>query len=551
MAKLYSFILVLDRDRVVREVRWNDPDLHKRYAAAWCKVVGQRWEALVANLCADPQTQPPAQEGTLTYQGVPFTYRTEEFEVFSLCFLSPKYDRGDYLEAALDLLNQGVQVYDRDGRVIYFDAASKALVGTDEVEGRYLLDLFELTDEESTVLTALRDRAPVLNRFVQYRSKFGRELITVNRAYPISLDGEFLGLMDIEEDITQLDKRAAQLEEVQQAMRKTIAAPELFCRPAGYTFQDLIGSHPRMRRLKELARRVAAQDSNVMIIGETGTGKEILAQSIHRASPRHDKPFVALNCAAVPESLIESALFGTAKGSFTGSMERPGLFEEADGGTLFLDELNSMSQAMQSKVLRVLQEGVFRRAGGNRDLHTDVRVLASSNENAMGMLENQSLRSDLFYRLATIILELPPLRERTEDIEELVRVRIRQNADKYVFPFTSIEPETLTRLRQYPWPGNVRELFNAVDYAMNVANDPVFRPQYLPSYCVEQNRDPEKRQAAPQYTGTLQAQVGQFEAEAIEAAMNACGGNVSRAAKMLGLPRQGLQYRIRKYGIWS
>ncbi len=456
------------------------------------------------------------------------------------------------LEEALNQLNEGIQIYDADGRIVYFDPASKKLLETDSVEQRHLLDVYNVPEEESSVLTALRSQAPVRNRYAHYFSTAGRELTTVNNATPLFRDGKLLGVVNTEEDIHLIRQRAARAQETQQAMQEKLSRPARQNRASHYTFRDLIGRHPRILQVKELAQRVAMQDSNVMIVGETGTGKEIVAQSIHYASDRREKPFVPLNCAAVPETLIESILFGTTKGSFTGSSERPGLFREADGGTLFLDELNSMSLTMQSKVLRVLQEGTFRPVGNSKELRANVRVISSCNQNPLELMEQQKLRSDLFYRLAAIILELPPLRERVEDIEALVELRIQQNQERYMFPFTRIEPDTLRKLQEYSWPGNVRELFHVVDYAMNVADDPVFRPSYLPDYCFHDQKSSESFSASASIDADapLQEQVAQFEAAVIEKTLRACQGNISQAARKLGLPRQNLQYRIRKYNIW-
>ena len=546
MSQFYDFYLLLDNSGKIQKLHWSGTECRERHEASWQSCIGRDWDSLAGS-------QNSRESGILSWKGIDFRWKREDFGSHSLCFLKKRFDREVYLEQALNLLNEGVQIYDENGNIVYFDAASKEMLDMDDVERRPLLDVYDLTEEESTVLTVLRTRSPVLNRYAHYFSNSGRELTTVNNARPIILDGSLLGVVNVEENIDLIQKRAARARDTQEAMREQLAQPRHKDSPSHYTLRDLVGEHPKMLQLKTLAKRVADQDNNVMIVGETGTGKEILAQGIHYASRRRKMPFIALNCAAVPETLIESILFGTVKGSFTGSVERPGLFEEANGGTLFLDELNSMSFTMQSKVLRALQEGTFRPVGGSKDIHVDVRVLSSCNEDTARLVEQQKLRSDLFYRLATIVLEIPPLRERTEDIEPLVRLRISQNRDKYVFPFTQIDETTLAKLRCYRWPGNVRELFHVVDYAMNIADDTVFRPQYLPRYCSAdagtEQPSPERRPEAG--TGTLQEQVAVFEAAVIEDTLRTCRGNISQAARMLGLQRQGLQYRVRKYGIWT
>ena len=257
-----------------------------------------------------------------------------------------------------------------------------------------------------------------------------------------------------------------------------------------YDLEDFIGEAPSVQELKKTVRKVAPQDSNIMIYGETGTGKEIFAQSIHRASSRRSKKFLAINCAAIPETLIESLLFGTQKGSFTGSEDKAGYFEEASGGTLFLDELNSMSLAMQSKILRVIQENTFRRVGGNKDLKLDVRIISSCNEDPFRAIADNQFRRDLFYRLSTVMLELPPLREHLEDLEELVRYHLNATSYQYVHGITEVDPQVYAILRSYHWPGNVRELFHVLDYAQNVADSSTMRPEHLPSYLLKSRTHP-------------------------------------------------------------
>ena len=201
---------------------------------------------------------------------------------------------------------------------------------------------------------------------------------------------------------------------------------------SGYTFEHIIGNGENLQKAVRIARKIAPQNNSVLLVGETGTGKEIFAQSIHRCSPRKDKKFVALNCAAIPETLIESLLFGTQKGSFTGSENKVGYFEEAEGGTLFLDEMNSMSLAMQSKILRALQENSFRRVGGQKDISMDVRIISSCNKDPFLCIKENELRKDLFYRLSTVMIELPPLRNHKEDLEELIQYHLRSTVFQYV-----------------------------------------------------------------------------------------------------------------------
>lgn len=540
MADLYEISFYLDSARRLSKINWENIVLEKRYKSFWSKYIGQSLEEI-------PDFQWDRQDEICRWHNALFRYQTIELENGNrLVLLKGGLGREQIYEKVFNTLDESIQIYDSGGNIIFFNSVTKDIIGNDEpVEGKHLLDVFDVEADDSTTLEALRMEAPVRYRFKHYYSKNGTELFTVNSAFPVKAGGQTIAALALEENISVIYRKAEQLEKLQSAIKEKFSVASDYRRKTGYCFDDMIGCHPRIKKLRELARKVAYQNNNVLIVGETGTGKEILAQSIHRSSPRKKAPFVALNCAAMPEGLIESILFGTAKGSFTGSSDKPGLLEEADKGTLFLDELNSMSLSMQAKVLRALQEGTFRRVGGNKEFKTDVRVISTCNENPFHLMEHQKLRSDLFYRLATIILEIPPLRERPEDIEELVRHHISQIRGEYAFPFDEIEPAVLWQLQQYSWPGNVRELFHAVDYAMNVAADQVFRLEYLPEYCF---RGRETRQK--QYSGgTLQEQIEDYESEIIREVLKECCGNVTQAAKKLGLQRQGLQYRIRKYGI--
>lgn len=567
MAELYEISFYLDSDYRLVKINWKNDILESRLKPFWNEYIGRPMEEL-------SDFRWDKEEGILAWHNEIFRCQEEKLERDnSLILLKKGISREQIYEKVLDTLDESIQIYDEHGNIIYFNSVCNEIVGSDEpVVGKHLLDVFDVEADDSTTLEALRMEAPVRYRFRHYYSRKGKELFTVNSAFPVKMNGRTVAVLALEENISVIYRKAEQLEKLQSAIKEKVSVSSDYRRNTGYTLDDMIGHHPGIKKLRELARKVAFQNNNVLIVGETGTGKEIVAQSIHRMSARKNAPFVALNCAAIPEGLIESILFGTAKGSFTGSSDKTGLLEEADKGTLFLDELNSMSLSMQAKVLRALQEGTFRRVGGSKEYRTDVRVISTCNENPFQLMEQQKLRSDLFYRLATIILDIPPLRERPEDIEELIRHHITQIRGDYAFPFDEIEPSVLWQLQQYSWPGNVRELFHAVDYAMNVAADRVFRLEYLPAYCFrgrERNVEAGKASAAGFISAaksagepdrkigrekdlerTLQEQMEDIESEIIRETLRRCCGNVTQAAKKLGLQRQSLQYRIRKYGIY-
>ena len=459
---------------------------------------------------------------------------------------------------ALDQLPFGVQIYDKNTHAVYFNQASREISHIPSgvnITGRHLLDMYDLEETVSTTMTALRTQSPVIDRVDQFSVDDGTFIASANTSYPIFQNGQLSGAVTFEHTEETIQKYYQSIQDTRQALKHFSgnAAPVRF---SGYTFENVIGGSEKLRSAVELAQRVAPQNSPVMLVGETGTGKEIFAQSIHRSSPRAGKKFVAINCAAIPETLIESLLFGTAKGSFTGSEDKAGYFEEASGGTLFLDELNSMSLVMQSKLLRVLQERTFRRVGGKKDLELDVRIISSCNEDPFQTVEENKFRRDLFYRLSSVIIELPPLREHLEDLEQLTWYHLEQTAFQYVHRITRIQPQVYQLLRAYRWPGNVRELFHVLDYAQNVADSDVMTVEHLPAYLRKSQAPAPRQTVSPAVSPSidfshtsLQALMDDYEKEVITQALDHCGYNISQTAQTLGILRQSLQYRIRKYGI--
>ena len=469
--------------------------------------------------------------------------------------LLKREDNRPYLLArALDQVTDGVQIYDKNACAVYFNRASRSISHIPSgvsVEGRHLLDLYNLDETISTTMTALQTKAPVIDRVDSFRANdfSTAPIASANTSYPIFREGELLGAVVFEQTAEIVERNMKKMEATRKALSAFSQRPPKISF-SGYTFDNVIGSCPKLREAVELARRVAPQDSPVLLVGETGTGKEIFAQSIHRSSRRRGGKFLAINCAAVPETLIESLLFGTKRGSFTGSEDKAGYLEEAAGGTLFLDELNSMSLAMQSKILRVLQEKTFRRVGGSQDLRLDVRVISSCNEDPFKAVAENTFRQDLFYRLSTVMIELPPLREHLEDLEELIRYHLEATAYQFVHAVTRIDPEVIAVLRAYHWPGNVRELFHVLDYAQNVTDSQVMEVRHLPPYLLKHRSEPAAPLPAIDFSReTLQGLMDGYERQVIAQALDHCGYNISRTAQTLGILRQSLQYRIRKYGL--
>jgi DNA-binding NtrC family response regulator len=319
-----------------------------------------------------------------------------------------------------------------------------------------------------------------------------------------------------------------------------------------YGFENLIGSGPLMRQVFETIQKVAETDLTVLIRGDSGTGKELIAQAIHQRSPRRSRPFVAVNCAAISRELVESELFGHEKGAFTGAdARRIGRFEAANEGTIFLDEIGDMAPETQAKVLRVLEERSFERVGGSKPIQVDVRVVAATHRDLEAEVKDDRFREDLYYRLKVVELVAPPLRERTEDIPALVDRFLAQLMERLGREPRPLSADALASLARYPWPGNVRELRNVVEQASVLAPGPEIEPDDLnlpaaegPEPVLEASTDAPFRDAKRQA-------VESFERGYLIRALRAHDGNISRTAESIGMVRQSLQQKIRELGLRS
>src|SRR5579871_5010677 len=339
-------------------------------------------------------------------------------------------------------------------------------------------------------------------------------------------------------------------------------------RGAGY--QSVVSISAKMTELMGFVRKVAASEATTILIqGESGTGKDLIAKAIHYESSRQEKPFVAINCSAIPETLMEAELFGHERGAFTDAKAmKKGLFEMADGGTLFLDEIGELSPLLQAKLLRVLEDQVIRRVGGVRDMQVDVRVIAASNRDLERAVRESQFRQDLYYRLAIISIFLPPLRERKEDILPLVEFFISRYNRKFRKSVTGISDETRKLMLKYDWPGNVRELKNAVERAMILEEDTKLNPDYLPFAVAKQHSALTAFESSAGQNGggngkqlpdgrslpRLEIPEGgtsleEVERELVELAMSQANGNQTHAARLLDISRDALRYKLKKFGL--
>ncbi len=312
-----------------------------------------------------------------------------------------------------------------------------------------------------------------------------------------------------------------------------------------HRLEGIIGESGRMQEVLALAKRVAPSDATVLIRGESGTGKELIARAIHFNSPRAHGPLVNLNCAALPEQLLESELFGHEKGAFTGAVaQRKGRFEQADGGSIFLDEIGDLSPALQVKLLRVLQERKFERVGGSRTLTVDVRVLAATHRNLERAMREGTFRDDLYYRLNVVTIQIPPLRERREDIPLLLEHFLRKFAEKNRRDVTGLTAAARDALLKYDYPGNVRELENIVERAILLCRGRVIDLEDLPA-----TLRPGQRGAAEPLPKDLPGVLADIERQAIESALERSGGVQTQAAESLGISERVLRYKMKKYGL--
>ena len=369
----------------------------------------------------------------------------------------------------------------------------------------------------------------------------------INSTIPVIYEGRVIAAIEVSKDVTNIRKMSNTILDLQ----KEKLEPEKVKahRIKKYSFNSLIGQNKKFLETIETARKAAKSSAAVLLYGETGTGKELIAQSIHYDSDRREKPFLAQNCAALPESLLEGILFGTAKGGFTGAIDREGLFEQADGGTLLLDEISAMPYELQGKLLRVLQEDYIRRVGGTEDIPIDVRIIATINERPEHLFQSGKLRKDLYYRLNIISIDLPPLREKKDDILVLAGKFVEKYTKRYGKNVRSISEGAKEKLLHYDYPGNVRELENIIMAAISMTDEEQVLTE---KHILVNNEDKDFIKGTFDFTQVgMDWYIEKMEIHLIELALAKYNGNITRAAEYLHLKRQTLQHKMRKYQLGS
>ncbi|MDY6038501.1 MAG: sigma 54-interacting transcriptional regulator [Eubacterium sp.] len=452
------------------------------------------------------------------------------------------------LERLLDIMDEGVYIVNESGVGIFYNRAMASIeqINVDDVIGKEYHKAFPgVKQADSTMFQALKKGLSTKNKRQSYKNLYGRNVTTVNSTIPVKLGNKTVAAIEVAKDITTLQSLSNTILELQEKdMVNKPAVPSI----KKYSFDDLAGESPKFIEVIERAKKAAQNDATVFIYGETGTGKELFAQSIHYASKRKNKPFLAQNCAALPESLLEGILFGTTKGGFTGATDRAGLFEQASGGTLLLDEINSMPFELQGKLLRVLQERYIRRVGGTRDIPIDTRIIATVNESPQKLIEEGKLRRDLYYRLNVVGISIPPLRERMSDIPLLVELFLKRYNKQFEKNLTNIEKKAIEKLNSYDYPGNVRELENIIVQAVSMADEEselTGKLLQMPMRAEVIGDDI----ARWQRRGPLTEYMDSLEKEIIRETLLDKGGNISKTADALMIKRQTLQHKMKKYGL--
>ena len=452
----------------------------------------------------------------------------------------------ELLRNILDRLDEGVHIVDLKGMTLFYNQAMGRIEGLnpDDVVGKSLLTHFpSLSQETSTLWQVLNNGNPVREMSQTYLNPRGEKIIASNESFPLLVNHELVGAIEVSRDLSKVARLTEQVAQLQSELHPPLKAG--IKRPKQYfTFDDIHTQSDIMVNALERAQKAAGTDASVLIIGETGTGKEMVAQSIHMASHRSRGPFVAQNCAALPESLLEGIIFGTVRGSFTGAVDRPGLLEQAQGGTLLLDELDSMGLSLQAKLLRVLQDGQVRRLGDIKERSIDVRFLATMNKSPDDCVQEGRLRPDLYYRLNVVDVVLPPLRERSGDIDLLVPYFMNEFARGYRKTVPRLEPRIMDIFHAHDWAGNVRELAHVIEGGLVVGAEE-FGINDLPGY-LQKLAGSENNVGTVNNVGTLPMLVKQLEIGLITKALQESEGNITQASRKLGISRQLLQYKMRQ-----
>ncbi len=446
-----------------------------------------------------------------------------------------------YYNALLNSVEAAITTVDGNGNFLFLNHKSEDMYGLtlNEVYGQSITKFFE--KEAIVLMSTMKEKQGVTNKYNQPHPNVH---VLINTT-PVYVDKQVVGGISIERDISDMVRLNDELSSTTAYLHELESTSQIQQNLS--PFSKIKGRSPVLKEAINLANKVAKTDAPVLITGDSGVGKELFAEGIHNAGKRSNQPFVAINCGAIPTALFESELFGYEQGAFTGAVKggKKGKFDAAKGGTIFLDEIGEMPLELQVKLLRVLQEKHYYRVSGNEALPTDVRIIAATNRDLEKMIAEGSFREDLYYRLNVISISIPPLRDRIEDIPELIQLFLKEFSLKYSMPIPEIDPEVMYTFLQHSWQGNIRQLRNIIERIIILANDnEVIKPHHLPKNFVKENNPP-----------TLNIQFEEMKKingqskEEIQYALQKTFGNKAAAAKLLGISRATLYNKLKKYNL--
>jgi len=455
----------------------------------------------------------------------------------------------------LSSMHEGVLISDATGKVRFYNNTQAKIddIDPEDAIGKKITDIYQLNDATSPTMRCLKNGKSIMNETMVYKTRLGKVANIINNVYPLYKSGRLIGAINFCKDYQLLEKTIVQ-DQGPDRKKKTQNSAQFY-------FSDIIGSDPDIRNAVRIASMSSDSPSPIMIYGETGTGKELFAQSIHNHSSRKKRPFIPINCAAIPENLLEGILFGTSKGAFTGAIDKRGLFEQADKGTIFLDELDSMPLTLQAKFLRVIQEKKVRRLGSLKEMDLDIKIISSVGHPPLEIIQTGALRMDLFYRMGVVFIMLPPLRERKKELKKLVQYFILEYNKILNVQVSNVSKNVFDLFEHYHWPGNVRELKHVIEASMNmVAKGRTIRLAHLPAHIfsfakkdqpkaveIKSSRTTvHKREVLP--SDLFQAQADN-ERQIISNALRSSGGNAAKAARNLGISPQAFHYKLKKYQV--
>lgn len=460
------------------------------------------------------------------------------------------------LEEVICSISDGIILSDREGKIVLYNKSQEKLEGleSDKITGKYLWEAYNYESKEfSEHQKVIKSGEAITNSYKAHAHQDSIPQYTSYSTYPIKKYGKNIGAFSVSKNETILKDLLYETLELKRKLFSHEVTTENEYNKNGtiYTFEDIVGDSDSLRDVIEEAKNIAMLDNNFLIYGETGTGKEVFAQSIHNLGENSEEPFVPINCAAIPEGLFEGILFGTVKGSYTGSKDQIGLFEEAGKGTLFLDELNSMPIAMQTKLLRVLQEKRVRRVGGLKTKPIRCRIISAVNVNPEKLLEKGLLREDLFYRIAGYSLYIPPLRKRKDDILTMSNYFIKKYNRKLNKGIEDLSIYLKQEMLNYKWAGNVRELEHVIENLIvrSKNEEKCLKVKHLPGHLKNKIINLEKDLKIEEEKLSLTEVLMEIEKQMILQSLEKNSGNVSQTARDLGIIRQSLIYRIKKLGI--